>query len=115
MSELFLLNQTSNEKRLDNNWNNYLKILPWIVQSSYWIYIWLAYWTASYFSDVHIVSRVKWINKGIFSTIYSFIQNTEYTELLAPLVNMIKEGCENVSALLILLIFYLKIHLFIGG
>ncbi len=26
---------------------------------------------------------------------------------IAPLVNMIKEGCENVSALLILLIFYL--------
>ncbi len=27
---------------------------------------------------------------------------------IAPLVNMIKEGCENSSALLILLIFYLK-------
>ncbi len=31
-----------------------------------------------------------------------------WSELLAPLVNMIKEGCENLSALLILLIFYLK-------
>ncbi len=29
-----------------------------------------------------------------------------WSELLAPLVNMIKEGCENESALLILLIFY---------
>ncbi len=29
-----------------------------------------------------------------------------WSELLAPLVNMIKEGCENLSALLILLIFY---------
>ncbi len=28
--------------------------------------------------------------------------------MLAPLVNMIKEGCENESAFLILLIFYLK-------
>ncbi len=27
---------------------------------------------------------------------------------IGTLVNMIKEGCENVSALLILLIFYLK-------
>ncbi len=27
---------------------------------------------------------------------------------MAPLVNMIKEGCENVSELLILLIFYLR-------
>ncbi len=32
-----------------------------------------------------------------------------WSELLAPLVNMIKEGCENESALLIRLIFYLKI------
>ncbi len=31
-----------------------------------------------------------------------------WSKLLAPLVNMIKEGCENDSALLILLIFYLK-------
>ncbi len=31
-----------------------------------------------------------------------------WSELLAPLVNMIKEGCENESASLILLIFYLK-------
>ncbi len=33
-----------------------------------------------------------------------------WLELLAPLVNMIKRGYENQSALLILLIFYLKIH-----
>ncbi len=31
-----------------------------------------------------------------------------WSELLAPLVNMTKEGCENKSALLILLIFYFK-------
>ncbi len=31
-----------------------------------------------------------------------------WSELLAPLVNMIKEGSENKPALLILLIFYLK-------
>ncbi len=36
-----------------------------------------------------------------------FIQT--WSELLAPLVNMIKEGCKNESAL-ILLIFYLKNH-----
>ncbi len=33
-----------------------------------------------------------------------------WSELLVPLVNMIKEGCGNKSALLILLIFYLKIN-----
>ncbi len=31
-----------------------------------------------------------------------------WSELLAPLVNMIKEGCGNKSALLILLSYYLK-------
>ncbi len=31
-----------------------------------------------------------------------------WSELLVPLVNMIKEGCENKCALLILLIFYFK-------
>ncbi len=31
-----------------------------------------------------------------------------WSELLVPLVNMIKEGCENKCALLILLIFYKK-------
>ncbi len=31
-----------------------------------------------------------------------------WSELLVPLVNMIKEGCENKCALLILLNFYLK-------
>ncbi len=31
-----------------------------------------------------------------------------WSELLAPLVNMNKEGCENKPALLILLIFYFK-------
>ncbi len=31
-----------------------------------------------------------------------------WSELLLPLVNMIKEGCENKYALLILLIFYFK-------
>ncbi len=33
-----------------------------------------------------------------------------WPKILVPLVNNIKEGCENVSALLILLIFYLKNH-----
>ncbi len=31
-----------------------------------------------------------------------------FAKILAPLVNMIKEGCENYSALLILLIVYVK-------
>ncbi len=31
-----------------------------------------------------------------------------WPKISAPLVNMIKEGCENESALLILLIYYLK-------
>ncbi len=31
-----------------------------------------------------------------------------WSELMAPLVNMIKEGSENKPALLIILIFYLK-------
>ncbi len=31
-----------------------------------------------------------------------------WPKISAPLVNMIKEGCKNVSALLIILIFYLK-------
>ncbi len=36
------------------------------------------------------------------------LQVHTWSELLVPLVNMIKEGCENICALLILLIFYLK-------
>ncbi len=36
---------------------------------------------------------------------YMYVQL--WSELLAPLVNVIKDGCENESALLILLIFYL--------
>ncbi len=42
----------------------------------------------------------------IYIYIYIYVQT--WSELLAPLVNMIKEGCENESALLILLIFYFK-------
>ncbi len=38
--------------------------------------------------------------------IHIYIQS--WSELLAPLVNMIKEGSENKPALLILLIFYFK-------
>ncbi len=41
--------------------------------------------------------------KNIF---FGYLQS--WSELLAPLANMIKEGCENESALLILLIFYFK-------
>ncbi len=37
---------------------------------------------------------------------YMYVQL--WPKISASLVNMIKEGCENVSALLILLIFYLK-------
>ncbi len=44
----------------------------------------------------------------IYIYIYIYIYVQSWSELLAPLVNMIKEGCENESALLILLIFYLK-------
>ncbi len=42
----------------------------------------------------------------IYIYIYTYIQS--WPKLSAPLVNMIKGGCENESALLILLIFYLK-------
>ncbi len=45
------------------------------------------------------------INLKIIDMLH-FIQS--WSELLAPLVNMIKEGSENKPALLILLIFYLK-------
>ncbi len=38
--------------------------------------------------------------------VYIHIQS--FPKISAPLVNMIKGGCENESALLILLIFYLK-------
>ncbi len=37
---------------------------------------------------------------------YTHIYIHTWSELLVPLVNMIKEGCENKCALLILLIFY---------
>ncbi len=39
---------------------------------------------------------------------FLYIHIQSWSELLAPLVNMIKEGSENKPALLILLIFYLK-------
>ncbi len=40
--------------------------------------------------------------------IYIYIYIHTWSELMVPMVNMIKEGCENKSALLILLNFYLK-------
>ncbi len=43
------------------------------------------------------------IKKNVVLYIYMYIQT--WLELLAPLVNMIKRGYENQSALLILLIF----------
>ncbi len=43
-----------------------------------------------------------------YTHIYTYIYAQSWSELLAPLVNMIKGGCENEFALLILLIFYLK-------
>ncbi len=46
----------------------------------------------------------------IYIYIYIYIHTQSWSELLAPLINMIKEGCENVFALLILLIFILKNH-----
>ncbi len=47
-----------------------------------------------------------------FIYIYIYIQS--WSELLAPLVNMIKEGSENKPALLILLIFDVYIVLMHG-
>ncbi len=45
----------------------------------------------------------------LFICLFIFILYLDsWSELLTPLLNMIKEGCENESALLILLIFYLK-------
>ncbi len=40
--------------------------------------------------------------------IYIYIHTHTWSELLVPLVNMIKEGCGNKCALLILFIYYLK-------
>ncbi len=54
----------------------------------------------------------SFVRSLIHSFIHSFIlpitnQDTHtWSELLAPLVNMIKEGCENKPALLIILVFY---------
>ncbi len=47
------------------------------------------------------IQKIKFITWNI-----PYIQS--WPKISAPLVNMIKEGCENESALLILLIFYLK-------
>ncbi len=40
--------------------------------------------------------------------LFDHLYKQTWSELLAPLVNMIKEGFENSSALLIFLIFYKK-------
>ncbi len=40
--------------------------------------------------------------------VYQFEDVQSWPKISAPLMNMIKEGCENESALLILLIFYFK-------
>ncbi len=45
------------------------------------------------------------INLCLFINVFSVYKHT-WSELLVPLVNMIKEGCEYKSALLILFIFY---------
>ncbi len=50
-------------------------------------------------------TTVVWDNLGYNIYIYTVFIHT-WSELLIPLVNMIKEGCENKCALLILLIFY---------
>ncbi len=47
-----------------------------------------------------------WGSQYIYIYIYIYIQS--WPKISAPLVNMFKEGCENESALLILLIFCLK-------
>ncbi len=44
----------------------------------------------------------------VYIYIYIYIYIQSWPKISAPLVNMIKEVCENESALLILLIFYLK-------
>ncbi len=44
----------------------------------------------------------------IYIYIYKHVHVQSWPKISAPLLNMIKEGCENVSALLILFIFYLK-------
>ncbi len=49
------------------------------------------------------------INMTLFILQSYFILNIHtWSELLVPLVNMIKEGSRNKTALLILLIFYIK-------
>ncbi len=42
----------------------------------------------------------------VYIYIYIYIYIQSWSELLAPMVNIINEGCENESALLIRLIFY---------
>ncbi len=44
--------------------------------------------------------------KNLLKSVTKVLQS--WPKISAPLVNMTKGGCENVSALLILLIFYLK-------
>ncbi len=50
-------------------------------------------------SQQETISLYKWVKLYIY--IYS-----HGPQISTPLVNMIKEGCEKLSALLILLIFY---------
>ncbi len=59
--------------------------------------------------DVEKGSNIKRENNEYFRKalhIYIYIYLQSWSELLAPLANMIKEVCENSSALFILLIFY---------
>ncbi len=56
------------------------------------------------FTGAFTLGSIAWPESKFRPKIY--IQS--WSELLAPLVNMIKEGSENKPALLILLTFYLK-------
>ncbi len=53
-------------------------------------------------------NKEKHIPVCVYIYIYIYIYIQSWSELLATMVNVINEGCENESALLIRLIFYKK-------
>ncbi len=58
------------------------------------------------FADWKILEKQYFSFEILYKYIYIYIQS--WPKISAPLVNMIKEGCENEFAFLIVLIFYLK-------
>ncbi len=82
---------------------------------SLYIYIYIYIYIYSYINTVYTHTHTH-THTHIYIYIYIYTHTHTHThthtqswpKILAPLANMIKEGFENVSALFILLIFYLK-------